>query len=449
MATSSSALQRSSVSNLDVESKLTAHYQAPWHQQRNVFHPSTRPACVEELHKHAKQNLRALNRDQQQRQRASSRERRVTISISVAPPMPSYPSPRTLRRHEQRSRHLHTERPVRESETQPVQRKERPVREVEFRQAQRKSARTRSSSPTECCHFGPWSRKAPAPTDPDSEVVTLGQRPKCPVPNVPTTLDKQTNWSKALPLPTPEERLRNESQVISSCIIPINVTGVGFDREASVRCSLVHSQSVLQRRRKLRRRKTISGIPRRVQQDLDSDESPVARERTVIVHTNADFSLSHDELSLSGRLGNTKDSGCQTEDFPIAAPSRRRIRAQRGQGIPASLSHSTGNITSLPDSSDAMFAAAVGGRLRSRSLPREGGRLVDQDRDDSDDDDDDEEDDGELSPYEAEEFLQGPAERVLKDEEESTDDQAAPELQLAGLKCKQRSGAAAAPTTAG
>lgn len=44
--------------------------------------------------------------------------------------------------------------------------------------------------------------------------------------------------------------------------------GVGFDREASVRCSLVHSQSVLQRRRKLRRRKTISGIPRRVQQDL-------------------------------------------------------------------------------------------------------------------------------------------------------------------------------------
>lgn len=50
------------VSNLDVESKLTAHFQAPWHQQRNVFHPSTRPACVEELHQHAKHNLRALNR---------------------------------------------------------------------------------------------------------------------------------------------------------------------------------------------------------------------------------------------------------------------------------------------------------------------------------------------------------------------------------------------------
>lgn len=48
----------------------------------------------------------------------------------------------------------------------------------------------------------------------------------------------------------------------------LSFAGVGFDRDASVRCSLVHSQSVLQRRRKLRRRKTISGIPRRVQQDL-------------------------------------------------------------------------------------------------------------------------------------------------------------------------------------
>ncbi|KAG9339505.1 hypothetical protein JZ751_023647 [Albula glossodonta] len=282
--------------------------------------------------------------------------------------------------------------------------------------------------------------EAPAPTDPDMEAVTLGQRPKCPVPNIPSTLDKQTNWSKALPLPTPEEKLKN--QVISSCIIPINVTGVGFDREASVRCSLVHSQSVLQRRRKLRRRKTISGIPRRVQQDLDSDESPVARERTVIVHANPDFSLCRDELSLSGRLGNTKDSGCQTDDFLITAPSRRRIRAQRGQGIPTSLSHSTGNITSLPDNSDAMFTATTG-RLRSRSLPREGGRLVDVDHDDSDeddDDDDDDDDDEELSPYEAEEFLPGPGKQILKDEEESTDDQAAPDHQLPGIKCKQRNG---------
>lgn len=46
------------------------------------------------------------------------------------------------------------------------------------------------------------------------------------------------------------------------------VAGVGFDRDASVRCSLVHSQSVLQRRRKLRRRRTIAGVPRQLQHDL-------------------------------------------------------------------------------------------------------------------------------------------------------------------------------------
>ncbi|XP_077059810.1 actin remodeling regulator NHS isoform X4 [Siphateles boraxobius] len=404
------------VSNLDIENKLTSHYQASWNQQHNLFHTCTRPPCLEELHRHAKLNLRALHRDQQQRQRSTSRERgRVTISISVAPPMPTFPSAHKLRRREQRGRH-----------------------------SRLVYQRSRSSSPVQCCYFIPWMRKAGTNTETDGELPVMSHRPKCPVPNVPTTLDKQTNWSKGLPLPTPEERTGNDSNVISSCIIPINVSGVGFDREASARCSLVHSQSVLQRRRKLRRRKTITGIPKRVQQDMDSDESPVARERTVIIHANPHKSLWREELSLSGRVLHTKDSGCQTDDFLIAAPSRRRIRAQRGQGIPASLSHSTGNITSLPDRSDTVYAAATATRVRSRSLPREGGRLLDEDQDDSDDDDedddeDDEEEDEELSPYEAEDFLPGPGQRIPKDEEESTDDQAMPELQFGTLKRMQHS----------
>lgn len=92
------------------------------------------------------------------------------------------------------------------------------------------------------------------------------------------------------------------------------------------------------------------------------------------------------------------------------------------------------------------MASAHGGRLRSRSLPREGGRLMDSDEDDDDDNYDDDDDDEELSPYEAEDFIpQGPSPRMkmmlMKDEEESTDDQAAPEpLQLGSLKRLQRSG---------
>lgn len=63
------------------------------------------------------------------------------------------------------------------------------------------------------------------PSEPDTDGVALGHRSKFPIPNIPSTLDKQTNWSKALPLPTPEERMKSSSQVINSCVIPINVTG--------------------------------------------------------------------------------------------------------------------------------------------------------------------------------------------------------------------------------
>uniref|UniRef100_A0A3Q2P9G1 NHS actin remodeling regulator n=1 Tax=Fundulus heteroclitus TaxID=8078 RepID=A0A3Q2P9G1_FUNHE len=384
------------VSNLDIESKLSGHYQAPWHQQHNVFHPCTRPPCLEELHRSAQLSLRALHRGE-----SNIRDKRVTISISVAPPMPSFPSPHSIRR-QQRSRLFYN-----------------------------------------TCNVYLCLLQATSTEKSESGEVLGGQTAKALTHSAPSAQDKQTNWSKEN-IPPSDQKTNADSQAVSSCIIPINVTGVGFDREASARCSLVHSQSVLQRRRKLRRRKTITGIPKRVQQDMDSDESPVARERTVIIHANShQLSLCQEDFSISGRLHHTRDSGCQTDDFLIAsAPSRRRIRAQRNhQGIPASLSHSTGNISSLGDQSDFTYTTASthGGRLRSRSLPREGGRLMDSDEDDDDNYDDDDEDE-ELSPYEAEDFIpSGPSPRMkmmmMKDEEESTDDQAAPEpLQLGSLK---------------
>ncbi|MBN3276522.1 NHSL1 protein, partial [Polyodon spathula] len=52
-----------SVSNLDDESKWTVHYTAPWHQQENVFLPTNRPACVEDLHRQAKVNLKTVLRE--------------------------------------------------------------------------------------------------------------------------------------------------------------------------------------------------------------------------------------------------------------------------------------------------------------------------------------------------------------------------------------------------
>ncbi|XP_014882452.1 Nance-Horan syndrome protein isoform X3 [Poecilia latipinna] len=378
------------VSNLDVESKLTAHFRAPWRLQRNVLHPSTRPACVEELYRQANHSLWSLNQDHQRR------ERRVTIS--ALPPMPISPSPLIEPTEDGRGKSLTTP-------------------ERHFRDASTQLADAQA-----------------APTDPDTDGVALGHRSKFPIPNIPSTLDKQTNWSRALPLPTPEERMKCNSQVIASCIIPINVTGVGFDRDASVRCSLVHSQSLLQRRRKLRRRRTVAGFPRQVQQDFDSDDSPGSRERTVIVHTTANITPSTEELASHLT---TRDSGCQTEDFLTSgAPSRRRLRVQRGQGVSLLLSHSAGNISCLPDSADPMFSSSVEARLRSRSLPRDSSRmmmiLMDDERNDSDDEE-------ELAPFDSKGFLPGRRERILKEEEESADDRAVSERQMGGLKFAQLS----------
>ncbi|XP_055558267.1 actin remodeling regulator NHS isoform X3 [Falco cherrug] len=332
------------VSNLDAESKLSVYYRAPWHQQRNIFLPSTRPPCVEELHHHAKQHLRALHREH--RSRGDNREQKAQGPIAVvAPPFPPFPAICSQKRQAIKDWHL-----------------------LPFNS-------TRSPSPVECCHMTPWSRKSHPPEDEDTDVM-LGQRPKNPIHNIPSTLDKQTNWSKALPLPTPEEKMKQDAQVISSCIIPINVT--------------------------------------------DSDESPVARERNVIVHANPDFSGS------GSRRSGTRDSECQTEEILIAAPSRRRIRAQRGQSVVASLSHSAGNILVLADNGDAVFAAAVSNRIRSRSLPREGARASEGHQDAT----------AKSAGYEAECFLAG-QERIPKKGKEVLNKQGSQERQPIGLTCPQ------------
>ncbi|XP_051929786.1 actin remodeling regulator NHS-like isoform X2 [Hippocampus zosterae] len=336
------------VSDLDVESKLTWHYRAPWHKQRNILRPATRPPCLQEMHKDA--SLWHLRADGQRR-RSSSRERRVTISISALPPMPMYPST--------------------------------PSTPKKARKGVRLTAATSS--------------------DPNSVVLASpGQRSKLlPIPNTPSTLDKQTNWSRALPLPTPEERMKYHSRVVTSSVIPINVTGVGFDRDASVRCSLVLSQSLLQRRRKLRRRRTVAGVPRQPHDfAADSDESPSSRERSVIVHASLDNG------DMVGHLL-TRDSGCQTDDFLVSggAPSGRRIRGRRGhRGAALCPSRSASDIADLREGPGDASAA----RLRTRSLPRDGGRVGPAD----------EEDEAELSAFD------GEGGRLLKDDEESAEERA-------------------------
>lgn len=144
----------------------------------------------------------------------------------------------------------------------------------------------------------------------------------------------------------------------------------------------------------------------------------------MIVHASVDISE-----DLANHIS-TRDSGCQTEDFLISgAPSRRRIRAQRGQGVSLLLSHSAGNISCLTDSADTMFNNSVGASLRSRSLPRDGNWMINNRHNDSDDE--------VISTFDTGNFLPGPGE-LMKDGEESTDEQVPSNHQL-GLKYQQLS----------
>lgn len=148
----------------------------------------------------------------------------------------------------------------------------------------------------------------------------------------------------------------------------------------------------------------------------------MARERNVIVHTNPDPS------NTVNRRSGTRDSECQTEDILIAAPSRRRIRAQRGQSIAASLSHSAGNISALADKGDTMFTTAVSSRTRSRSLPREGNRGGDAEPKVG----------AKPSAYEEGEPFMGDRERSSNDCSEAPSSPSAQEHQPAlGLACSQ------------
>ncbi|XP_015206817.2 NHS-like protein 2 isoform X2 [Lepisosteus oculatus] len=51
---------RRTATNLDSESKRTAHFRSSWQQHVNVFSSSSRPECVEELHQEAQLNLQSL-----------------------------------------------------------------------------------------------------------------------------------------------------------------------------------------------------------------------------------------------------------------------------------------------------------------------------------------------------------------------------------------------------
>lgn len=52
------------------------------------------------------------------------------------------------------------------------------------------------------------------------------RRPKTPTSSDFSDLNTQTNWTKSLPLPTPEEKMRQQAQTVQADVVPINITGM-------------------------------------------------------------------------------------------------------------------------------------------------------------------------------------------------------------------------------
>ncbi|XP_052442308.1 NHS-like protein 1 isoform X5 [Carassius gibelio] len=269
------------VSNLDEEKKWTVHYTAPWHQQENVFLPGSRPSCVEDLHRQAKVNLKTALRECDK-----------------------------LRKDGFRSSQYYSQGPTFSGSTNSQHEDE----DIEDNEADKKS--TASSG--------------------EEEKDTCQMREQSPGEVEGVEVDGQMSGSKAPPLPTPEEKMRQQAQAVLTDIVPINVTAA----------------------------KGCGGQLRPQSMFIPGQYSTLGR----VINGNSTL-----------RRSITKDSGCQTENVKIVPPSVRRIRAQKGQGIAAQMagiSNSATNISSVSDRSSpgnsvVVRAPQFGNDIqRFHSLPR-------------------------------------------------------------------------------
>uniref|UniRef100_A0A8C5QV99 NHS like 2 n=1 Tax=Leptobrachium leishanense TaxID=445787 RepID=A0A8C5QV99_9ANUR len=195
---------------------------ANWQQQPvNVFLSSKRPPCVEELHQEAELNLQSLL---QADCFAEEFEDRYTDTKVTG---------QTFRYSAlSQSATLQPETPTRQT-----------PRRLEF-------------------VYLPANRRVS-----EDETTTVGVRPRETCLSLPTTPDKQVAWIKAFPFPIPEERRWHQANSIQTNIVPINVSGELFDKHATSRHSLFNTETAVNPKTTLRRRRTIIGFSHHSPQD--------------------------------------------------------------------------------------------------------------------------------------------------------------------------------------
>ncbi len=105
-------------------------------------------------------------------------------------------------------------------------------------------------------------------------------------------LDTGTNQNE-IPLPTPEDRLREISRSQPVTLVPIDTSGTPFNRQSEYRSSLRNcsvqyvSEGTLTVRRKQRRRQTVSGIPGHIYDEITNENFKVSSSTTNLNRTRS------------------------------------------------------------------------------------------------------------------------------------------------------------------
>ncbi|XP_047571271.1 NHS-like protein 2, partial [Lutra lutra] len=191
----------------------TAHSRSSWRQPVNVFLSSGRPPSVEELLREAQLNLQSLLQEEYEEQYLEARLLGQTFRSADEAPEPT-PSPRP-----------------------------QVGRRLEF-----------VSMPTK------WQLS-------EDETTTQGVRASEASLSLLTTADKQAAWNSPSPLPILEEKRWLQPCSTHSDIVPINISGQQFDKHASLRHSLFNTETAVNPKSTLRRRRTIIGFSNFSQRD--------------------------------------------------------------------------------------------------------------------------------------------------------------------------------------
>ncbi|KAJ7988686.1 hypothetical protein DPEC_G00311810 [Dallia pectoralis] len=150
--------------------------------------------------------------------------------------------------------------------------------------------------------------------------------------------------------------MRQQALAIGAEVVPINITGESFERQASFRRAVSNTDTLSRRpRNKLTRRQTITGIPESKPTEgcgesvvLPGQYSTLGRTGRVntamlqfpVIQLNTTSNTPEAELM--------KEEKSREENHRVVKPSVRRIRAQRGEGISSLMASLTPILTPNP-----------------------------------------------------------------------------------------------------